>query len=244
VGTARPRRHDFLGLGEPPWIAAHRGASADAPENTLEALHLAVEQGADLAEVDLQLTADGALVLCHDPDLTRIAGVDRVVERETRASLLALWPVMPDLPQVLSALPTSFPLNLELKRYEAGRPALAEALARDLRGRRRPVLISSFDAPLLDVVRGLLPGATLAPLARFDAPALLLEGERLGASSLHLHRRLASRDIAAAARFAARPLLAYTVDDPAEARRLLDAGVSGLFTNRPAALRRALEAPR
>jgi glycerophosphoryl diester phosphodiesterase len=244
VGTRRSPRCSLLGLAEPPWIAAHRGASSDAPENTLEALHLAVEQGADFVEIDLQLTADGALVLCHDRDLSRIAGIDRVIERETRARLLSVWPALADLPQALSALPPTFPLNLELKRHEASRLAIGEALMRDLRGRRRPVLISSFDHRLLDTVRSLLPGAELAPIARQDAASLLLAGESLAAASLHAHRRLAAAELVDAAAFAGRPLLAYTVDDPAEARRLFAAGVAGLFTNRPAALRRALEETR
>lgn len=232
-----------LGLGKPPWIAAHRGASADAPENTLAALHLAFAQGADLAEVDIQLTADGALVLAHDRDLSRVAGADLVVERSRRVDLAAAYPALPDLAQVLAALPSGFPLNLELKRYDAPRRRMVEALCHTLRGRRRRVLISSFDHVLLDAVRGELPAAELAPIASRDASPLLFAGQRLAAASLHVHRRLVTSELAATARFVGRPLLAYTVDDAAEARRLLELGVSGLFTNRPAELRQALALP-
>jgi len=229
-----------LELGGRPWIAAHRGASAAAPENTLEALHLAIEQKASLAEIDLQLTADGELAVCHDPDLDRVAGSPLVVEREPLARLREAYPSLPELGQVLTELPAWFPLNLELKRFAASPVALAEALARRLPGRRQ-LLVSSFDHELLTIVHALLPGLPLAPLARQDPPSLLASGYRLGAWSLHVSRRLVTSHLVECARFAGRPLLAYTVDDPAEARALLAAGVAGVFTNRPGRLREELD---
>lgn len=223
-------------LGAPPWIAAHRGASATAPENTLEALHLAIEQGASLAEVDLQLTADGALALCHDPDLERVAGAALVLEHEPLARLQEAYPALTELAAVFAELPPSFPLNLELKRHRASPLAIGEALMRLLPGRRR-ILLSSFDHALLATVHALLPSVPVAPLARQDPETLLSVADRLGAWSLHISRRLVSPSLVERARFAGRPLLVYTVDDPGEASALLAAGVSGLFTNRPGALR-------
>ena len=58
-------------LPPPPLVVAHRGYSAAAPENTLPALHAAVEAGADGVEIDLQITKDGVVVLFHDPELDR-----------------------------------------------------------------------------------------------------------------------------------------------------------------------------
>ena len=72
------------------YIIAHRGASFDAPENTLAAFRLAWEQGADGIEGDFMLTADGQIVCFHDLDTQRVAGEMRVVKESTLAELQAL----------------------------------------------------------------------------------------------------------------------------------------------------------
>ncbi len=66
---------------------AHRGASAYAPENTLQAYELAIEQGADFVEQDLQITSDGVLVCLHDPTLERTTDAARVFPHRYRRSL-------------------------------------------------------------------------------------------------------------------------------------------------------------
>jgi glycerophosphoryl diester phosphodiesterase len=231
---------DPLGLGPPPWIVAHRGASADAPENTLEAFRMAVEQAADLIETDLQLTADGALAVFHDADLQRIAGSALVVEQEPLAPLRAAYPPLPDLDEILDRTPSGIPFNLELKRYGAAAEPLCEALARSLSRTSRPVLVSSFDRALLARSRALAPSLPLAVLERHDPAALLADAERLAAWSLHCHHELVTPSLGAAARRAGRPLLVYTVNEMEMARRLLDLGASGLFTDRPRALREEL----
>jgi glycerophosphoryl diester phosphodiesterase len=235
-GAVDPAPHGGPDLGGLPWIAAHRGASASAPENTLEALHLAIEQRASLAEVDLHLTADGALALCHDPDLDRVAGAALVIEREPLARLREAYPALTDLSAVFAELPPTFPLNLELKRREASPVALAEALVRHLPGRRQ-VLVSSFDHELLAIVHAFLPRVPLAPLARKDPQRLLACADRLGAWGLHVSRRLVCSDLLERACLDGRPVLVYTVDDAVEAHALFAAGVAGVFTNRPGTLR-------
>ncbi|TXT38004.1 MAG: glycerophosphoryl diester phosphodiesterase [Planctomycetota bacterium] len=70
-----------------PEIIAHRGASAEAPENTLAAIQLAWQQGADAAEIDVMLTADGQLVAIHDETTLRTGGVDWIVSGRTLAEL-------------------------------------------------------------------------------------------------------------------------------------------------------------
>ena len=71
-------------------IVAHRGASHDAPENTLPALRLAWEQGADASEFDVYLTKDGRVAVIHDKDTKRVAAVDKRVADQTLAELKAL----------------------------------------------------------------------------------------------------------------------------------------------------------
>ncbi|HEV8629829.1 MAG TPA: glycerophosphodiester phosphodiesterase [Thermoanaerobaculia bacterium] len=247
-------------LPPPPWVVAHRGASGERLENTVDACLLAVAQGAPALEVDVQLTADGELVVFHDWDLARLgagahpAGDHRVVERltaaELRATPLALVPpaggvplrgVVPTLAELLAALPAGFPVDLELKRRQADRDTFAAAFANAVAARPN-TLASSFDWELLAALRERAPALPLAPLESRRGDALLAVGEDLGAWSVHAHRRLATPRLIAAAAAAGRPLLVYTVNDVADARQLFALGVAGVFTDWPARLLRELAA--
>ena len=242
-------------LPPPPWVVAHRGASGERLENTLESAALAVQLGAPMVEVDVQLAGDDEPVVVHDWDLERLGAGRRVVERLPAAEIVRqelrlaarsfaaaptaghvaatsppLRGVTPRLAALLAALPPAYPLNLELKRRHADRGRFAAAVAAAV-GDRPNVLVSSFDHELLAVVAAVAPSLALAPLEGHDPAALVAAGERLGAWSLHCHRRLASRELAAAARAAGRHLLVYTVDEPAAARELFALGVAGVFSD-------------
>ena len=245
-----------LGLPAPPWIVGHRGVrGGEAPENTIASLREAVAQRADMVELDLQLTRDGALIAHHDRAVRLSAEETRPVGRATLEQIRR-WPPdgaadparrIPTLEEILVAAPRRLPLNLELKRYEpdADPGPLIEALARAIAGRGR-VLVSSFDWPTLARVRGRLPEVPVAPLggpaARWDE--LLAVARGLDAFAIHLERELAAdlgrRGRLARASAAERPILAYTVNPGGRARWLHEAGVSGFFTDRPADLRAEL----
>jgi glycerophosphoryl diester phosphodiesterase len=225
---------------------AHRGASGELLENTIGACLRAVEVGAPMVEVDVQLTADGVPVVVHDWDLGRLSADRRVVEElsagELGAAALALDSRRgnaPTLRALLRALPPDYPLNLELKRRRAPRERLAAAVAECV-AHRRQVVVSSFDHDLLAQVGAALPGVPLSPLEAHDAERLIAAGESLDAWGLHCHRRIASAALADAARTAARPLLVYTVNDSADAAALFAFGASGVFSDWPGRLMAAL----
>ena len=229
-------------------MIAHRGASGELLENTLEACLRAVALGAPMLEVDVQLAADGELMVVHDWDLRRLAADRRLVERLTAAELGAVALALgerrgtaPTLGALLAALPAGYPVNLELKRRRAAVGPFVAALAARAGGRGQ-LLVSSFDHALLAEVAAVLPGLPLSPLESEDPRRLLAAGERLGAWGLHCHRRLATAELAAAAAAAGRPLLVYTVNAPREARRLLALGASGVFSDWPGRLLAALPA--
>ncbi len=224
---------------QPPWIVGHRGVAAEALENSLESLELAVAQGADMIELDVQLTQDGSLVAFHDWDLERLAGRPEVVEESSRARLAEIVPTLATLDEIVDRLPAAMPLNVELKRRNAGAPELVRALAAIL-GDRPRVLLSSFDWRLLEAVRRALPARPLAPIGDGSAAELLAAADRLAAWSVHCHRRLAEPALIDAARAEGRPVLAYTVNDAAAARELFERGVAGVFTDAPGRLRREL----
>jgi len=235
-----------------PWIVGHRGAAGEAAENTLDSLHLAVEQQADMVEFDLQLTADGELVAGHDWDLERMGQSPLVIESSTSVQLAQVEVSGPfrtttserrlaTLDRILATLPQSLPLNLELKRRHAPVDRLASRLARAV-SRDGRVLVSSFDWTLLEAVRREAPTLALAPLGGSTAdPAELAEtAATLSAWSIHCRDSLADEALLSAASDAGRPVLVYTINEPDAARRLFDRGVAGVFTDFPGRLRRQL----
>ncbi len=140
-----------------PEIIAHRGASADAPENTLAAIQLAWQQGADATEIDVQLTADGQLVAIHDETLLRTGGVDWSVKDCTLAKLktrdVGSWKSpqfagerIPTLAEVLDIVPPDKRLFIELKCGVDAIPELVRVLSVAKTSREQTVLISlDFD---------------------------------------------------------------------------------------------------
>ena len=199
-----------------------------------------------MVEVDVQLSADGVLVAAHDGTLERLGGGALVLEGATAAEItgrpLAAGDgpegrFVPTLENVLWHLPKGFPVNVELKRRSAPRRRVAEALARTLDG-RGGVLVSSFDWELLGEVQSVDPELPVAPIGRERPRELLAAAVELEAWSVHCRRNLATAPFVAAA---GRPVLAYTVNDAVEAKRLFGHGVQGVFTDHPGRLRDALD---
>lgn len=232
-------------LPSPPWVLAHRGASGEAPENTLESLLLAIDQGADVLELDLWLTRDGRLVAFHDVDLK--AGLQRrapveslTLYRFQRALKRGSGIEAPTLHQILEAIPESQPVNLDIKRRTSEPLAIAKALATSLDGRDQ-ILLSSFDWPLLAELKAHLPGYPIAPIGDRKPGALLDAAIELESFSVHCHRKLARGKFLVAAAEAGKPPLVYTVNRPFLARNLLSRGAAGVFTDYPGRLRKSLE---
>jgi glycerophosphoryl diester phosphodiesterase len=239
---------------EIPPIIGHRGACAHAPENTLASIRKAAAQGARWVEFDVRLTREGDLVLMHDDDVRRTTGGRGRVLDLGRAEIAALdagaWfgaafagervPSLADAIALLAEL--GLGANIEIKTGRSEARATAEALARILAAHWRaaaPPLISSFEVTALEAMQAMAPhwprGLLLGELSG-DWRGLL---ERLGAATLNIDHRPLDAAKAAIARRAGRPVLCYTVNDPARARRLFDWGITAVFTDRPDAVRAA-----
>ena len=228
---------------------AHRGASAYAPENTLAALRAAVELGCDLAEVDVQRTRDGVLVLTHDAELTRTTGCRRQVGELTHRELERLdagaWfsPAyagerVPTLEQALDALcGTGTGLLLEIKQ-PALHPGIAVDVARALRGHEGRVVVQSFDH---DVMRDFSRLDTGRPVGLLGHPSLRRLSHLAGwASMVNPRHRRATPAYVDAVHDAGLDCYVWTVDRDADIRRALELGVDGVISNRPDAVQRAL----
>lgn len=220
-----------IDLHSVPLIIAHRGASADAPENTLDAFRLAITQGADGVECDLRLSADSAIVLSHDDSLWRTHDDPRAIADVTAADLFEYR--IPTLSSMLAVVWGAVPLiNLELK--EAVPPDL---LAETIGSRTGSIVLSSFSADILATLRDDLPDIPRWFLAHRGTEATLHEARELGCAALHVwHRTTTPRFIAHASR-AGFPVYVWTLDDPRRAIVLAGRGVAGITTNTPGKLR-------
>jgi glycerophosphoryl diester phosphodiesterase len=243
-----------------PLRIGHRGAAALAPENTLESIERAVEHNVDLVEIDVLDTSDGQLVLAHSNDLHEVShGLARGRVRPlTVAELRRAAPSLPTLDEALSllgGLASSVGVQLDLKARGFEQQVLAALRRHGLLDR---AFVSSSHRPSLRMLGRLEPRLPLAlkyPEDRFGVsgrralrPFLSagvvtlrrvlpyrLDGwlARTGVAAATLHWALVSR--AAVERCHARDAaaIAWTVDDPDVAKRLIQAGIDGIITNDP-----------
>jgi glycerophosphoryl diester phosphodiesterase len=230
-------------------VWAHRGASAHVTENTLAAFELARQQGADGIELDVRLDASGDVVVFHDDDLRRLADRPEAVEalrgHDRRAVKLRGEHGIPTLAEALEAA-GSLEVNVELKSAQPGRAgALARATAEVIRrsGAMDRVVVSSFDPLALAQLYRHLPEVSLAYLFHSEQPRLLHRGWigwAVGASLLHPNHPLCTEASVKRWHASGYAVNVWTVDDPAELRRLDALGVDGVFANDPAGARAVL----
>lgn len=234
--------------GSSPTVISHRGASADAPENTLQAFELGFRHARWL-ETDVQPTSDDVPVLLHDDDLDRTTDGSGPVRETTYADLAGLdagaWfspqhagARVPTLAALLGSLPHGCSVLLEIKgpHTDAQLQAVLEVVEGSTAGER--VLLQSFERDELARLHRMRPGRPLGLLsAEWDADPVA-ECERYGAIVYNpeytlLRDRRDELDRLHRAGIASAP---YTADDPDAWQWLSEMGTDAIITNRPAAL--------
>ncbi len=243
-------------------IIAHRGASYDAPENTLAAVNLAWEQGADAVEVDVHLSADGRIVVVHDPDTRKIAGVRKKIGSQTFTELrtldVGLWKHrkwagerIPALEEVLESIPAGKRLFVEIKCGPECVPEFSRLFHTSGKAAEQVVAIG-FDLETMHTIKSHLPQIEVCWIAEFKRnwktgrwfpkPETLIEkAKTAGLDGLDLGARgPINANLGKLVKEAGLTLYIWTVDSPAKARRLINAGVDGITTNRPGWLREQL----
>ena len=217
-------------------IWAHRGASAFAPENTLEAFQMAAEMGAYGVELDIQLTRDGEIVVIHDEKLERTTNGQGYVKKFTLAELKKLTPEIPTLAEVYALLkPTNLVINVELKTgvfdYEG-----IEAKALELTEQHNmsdSVVYSSFNHYSLQRIKELNPIADIALLCGGGIFVTAQQCKYMGASALHAQARQFNHlYLVEDCRKHGVKLRFWTVDDPTQLEAMREKGVDGVFTNK------------
>ena len=240
VGNVRPS--DFQRI-------AHRGASAECPENTLVAFRRAMELGATMIECDLQLTADGHVVVFHDWSLERTSDGAGAVRDLPLAALRSLdagsWKAVcfageriPTLEEILDATAGRVGLNLELKsRRSEGLLALSVLRIVEQHAALDRVLFSSFDTGLLERIRDASPAARVAVLWAYPPfdDALRIAGE-LGAEAIHPPDRGTDEELVGRAREHGLATNVWTVNSLDRMLELAGFGVAGVISDHPGRL--------
>jgi len=239
-----------------PLVIAHRGASAYAPENTLPAFHLAGAMRADAIELDAKLSADGVVVIMHDPTLDRTTdgqgpvGVCTLEELKhldagSRFSKEYSGVRIPTLREVLAEIAAKLLVNIEMTNYTNPRDLLPEAvtaLVKELDLERR-VLLSSFHPLALLRARNLAPTIPLGLLVGKGQPSW----QRLVLRALIPHQAyhpfesvLRTSDIRGNHR-RGRRVHVWTVNAESRIREVVCAGADGVITDVPDLARRVCD---
>lgn len=218
------------------WVIAHRGASEDEQENTLPAFERAIAVGADYVELDVQCSADGALVVFHDLDLDRLTPLRGPLRRRPLAELREAR--IPTLEEVVELTRGRIPLMVELKS--------AHLYRRHDVVRRTVALLGPDDVVLSFARRALLDAldarSSLRVLQHVGYGVSIRAASRY-AWAVGFHDPRVTRRGLARARALGLETTVYTVNDPDRMRQLDALGVGGIFSDRPALLRQTLRQP-
>ncbi|MEO7588119.1 MAG: glycerophosphodiester phosphodiesterase [Arachnia sp.] len=235
-------------------IWAHRGASAYAPENTIPAFQMAIDQGAQGIELDLQRSADGVLVAVHDETINRTSsGFGRVVDltfEELRRCDFSNGFIghrnvrIPTLTEILDLVrPTNLSLNVELKNSVELYPDIeleaAEVVA--AAGMTERVLFSSFNHPSLANLRGVVPPSQIGVLYSDGLYNPWQYARWIGAGALHPSwLALRQPDYVWLAHETGVKVNVWTVDEEKDVAHAIEIGVDALVTNFPDRARRVV----
>ena len=248
------------GCRGPVEIIAHRGASYQAPENTMASVMLGWKKHANV-EVDVYLSKDNRMVVIHDATTKRTAGgVDLKVRESTADQLRALdvgsfkakefaGERIPFLAEVVQSIPPAQKLYIEVKCGKEILPSLRQLLTES--GKMSQAVIIGFDLEtvaesrkLIDVPTYWLKGTEKDKKTEQwipHDPKLVQIAKDRGLDGLDVDFAGVTEELVRTAKAAGQKLYVWTVDDPAEARRLVQLGVDGITTNRPDWLREQLK---
>jgi len=253
----RPMTIDaFLDPGGRTWVIAHRGFSGRAPENTVAAIREAIAIGADMAEIDVTLTADERVVVIHDETLQRTTnGSGNVGDHsfdEIRSLDAGSWfapqfagEKVPTLGEVLDTTKGRILLNVEIKS-EAVHRGISDKVAAAIkeRGMTDQVIVSSFSPTALEQMHAAAPEIRTAvlfnpELQRGEDPVEIVHG--LGASAFNIRGSRLKVKMLRSCREHGIPVGIYTVDKPRKMKRWVKKGIDAIFTNHPDRLFEVLE---
>ena len=230
-------------------ITAHRGSSSGAPENTMAALEKAVEEMADRAEIDVQETADGVIVLCHDTSLKRVAGINKKVSDLTLEQIKKLdvgsWfsseyqgEQIPTLEEVMEYAKGKIDLNIEIKNLgnSSGLPEKVIELVEKHEMQEQCVITSTnrfYLKRVKDVNPEIRTGYIIsAAYGNFYSDEFI--------DLISIRSSFVTERMIESAHEAGKAVHAWTVNGKVEMERLKQLGVDDMITDRPVLAREIL----
>ena len=229
-------------------VIAHRGAAGSAPENTLASVRQAVEDGTDWIEIDVQETVDGEVIVIHDSDFMKLAGVNLKVWNGTLEEIQAIdvgsWfspefadERVPTLAEVLDEVKGRCRVIIELKYYghdqQLERRVVEIVEQSDMVGE---VKIMSLSYAGIQKIRALRPDWTIGLLAAQAAGNLA----QLDVDFLAVNQSIAKAPLVSAASAAGKQVFVWTINDAVNMSRVISLGVDGVITDEPRLAREVL----
>ncbi|KIL38543.1 glycerophosphodiester phosphodiesterase [Gordoniibacillus kamchatkensis] len=240
-----------MGAGQP-MIIAHRGARGMAPENTIAAFRLGLDQGCEGIELDVHLTADGEIVVCHDETL------DRTTDGKGRINDMTLEQIkrydagswysdsfrgerVPTLDEVFDLVPESIMVNVEIKQYDG---QMEHKLVDFMRRRNlfERVVVSSFDHKSVRRIKLLEPKTKIGLLyqERLFDPSAYARTFDVEVYSLHPHHKTIEADDVAKAVELGYRVYPWTANEEQDLNKMIACGASGIITDYPGRLKSLL----
>ncbi len=228
----------------------HRGASYLAPENTVASANLAWESGADAVEIDVYLTKDNRVMVIHDKDTKRTCtGKKNLTIKDTPSVLLrdldaGSWKgakyageKIPFFSEILETVPEGKTLVVEIKCGSEILPHLERVLEKS--GKAEQVVFISFGWNTILDTHKAFPENNCYWLSssKMNLKNKMEQAAEAGLTGVNLHYKITDEETVKEAHALGLEVLAWTVDDPAEAQRLFEMGVKSVTTNRPAWLK-------
>jgi glycerophosphoryl diester phosphodiesterase len=242
TGIAIRLTMDRFSITDNTMVIAHRGASADAPENSLAAIELAINEGADWVEIDVQETLEGEVVVIHDSDLKKIGGSGLKV---FEASLPELQSVdigswmdvsfsdqrVPTLQQVLALCKDRINIIIELKYY-GKEQYLEERVAKlvEAANMQDQIVVMSLSYPGIQKMKSIRPDWMVGLLSSVAIGDIT----QLNADFFAINASFAKRRFIQHAHSRNRKVLVWTINDPISMSAMMSKGVDGIITDKPA----------
>lgn len=249
-----------------PFIVAHRGNSSVAPENTIAAYRSAWENGFKYIEIDVHSTADDNIICLHDKTLTRVSqnastkNVSEMTIEEIKQFDVGSWKDQkfagektPTLEELFSILPTDVSIVLEIKSVNDNFPLKLVDLMTKYNISKERIIIISFSEHALRNLNKLTPGFKTNFLiglddlqndpskAKMTAEELIAKLQDMSVTGVDARVGIAlDRDYIQKVKSAGLDFHVWTIDNPDNAVRLKNAGVTSITTNRPIEIRKAL----
>lgn len=215
-----------------PVILGHRGSPKLAAENTIESFLIAIEEGADGVELDVQFTSDGVPVVFHDEEFATGEKIGDLTFADMREVAHGLMAHVHTLEEVLRELSGKGFVNIEIK--VPGHESQVLGIARKTM-KKDTFLFSSFLPDVVATYRKLAPDVPaiwiVAELMTLDAALNVVQ--ETGARGIAFLHSLITPELAGFFKIHNVPLFTWTVNDPAEAKRLIEIGVAGIITDEP-----------